>query len=308
MRFSARAFVALVLALGLAAAAAVSAQTTVSSTDLQRLQDALDDASDEVGRVRGRDVTRAERLEGELAELRDEVAYLRVKVRREKNVPRSEYHDLRDSLDDLRSRARGDVPGGRPGGTATPLPQPVEPRAGAGRSGSTAGGRQGASVIPVGQEIDVRLQDPLSSDRNQVEDRFVATTVVDLMVGDRMVIPAGSEVRGVVSAVDPAGRIDRTGRMTVTFDQITVNGQTHLMRGTVIRALESSGVRGEAGRIGAGAGVGAIIGGILGGVRGALVGILVGSGGVIAATEGKDVELPVGTILRVRLDTPPAIK
>jgi TolA-binding protein len=307
MRFSARAFVALVLALGLAAAAAVSAQTTVSSTDLQRLQDALDDASDEVGRVRGRDVTRAERLEGELAELRDEVAYLRVKVRREKNVPRSEYHDLRDSLDDLRSRARGDVPGTRPGGTAAPLPQPVGP-GGAGRGGSATAGAPRGSVIPVGQEIDVRLQDPLSSDRNQVEDRFVATTVVDLMVGDRMVIPAGSEVRGVVSAVDPAGRIDRTGRMTVTFDQITVNGQTHTMRGTVIRALESSGVRGEAGRIGAGAGVGAIIGGILGGVRGALVGILVGSGGVIAATEGKDVELPVGTILRVRLDTPPAIK
>jgi hypothetical protein len=308
MRPSARAFAALVFALCLASVAAMSAQTSVSSTDLQRLQHALDDATDEVTRVRGRDATRAERLEGELAELRDEVAYLRVKVRREKNVPRSEYHDLRDRLDDLRSRARGDVPGSRPGGTATPLPQPAEPSGAAGRAGTTAGAGQRASAIPVGQEIDLRLQDALSSDRNQVEDRFVATTVVDLMVGDRVVIPAGSEARGVVSSVDPAGRIDRTGRMTVSFDQITVNGQTHLMRGTVVRALESTGVRGEAGRIGAGAGVGAIIGGILGGVRGALVGILVGSGGVIAATEGKDVELPVGTILRVRLDTPPAIK
>ena len=44
--------------------------------------------------------------------------------------------------------------------------------------------------------------------------------------------------------------------------------------------------------------------GILGGFRGALAGILIGGGGTIAATEGNDVELPVGTVLRVRLDTP----
>jgi len=51
-------------------------------------------------------------------------------------------------------------------------------------------------------------------------------------------------------------------------------------------------------------GVGAIIGGILGGFKGALAGILIGGGGTIAATEGKDVELPPGTVLRVRLDSP----
>lgn len=76
------------------------------------------------------------------------------------------------------------------------------------------------------------------------------------------------------------------------------------MRATVTQALESSGVRGEAGKIGTGAGVGAVIGGILGGVKGAIAGILIGGGGTIAATEGKDVELPTGTVLRVRLDSP----
>jgi hypothetical protein len=30
--------------------------------------------------------------------------------------------------------------------------------------------------------------------------------------------------------------------------------------------------------------------------------VLVGGGGTIAATDGSDVQLPVGTILRVRLD------
>jgi hypothetical protein len=32
--------------------------------------------------------------------------------------------------------------------------------------------------------------------------------------------------------------------------------------------------------------------------------VLVGGGGTIAATEGSDVDLPVGTILRIQLDQP----
>jgi len=38
-------------------------------------------------------------------------------------------------------------------------------------------------------------------------------------------------------------------------------------------------------------------------VKGAVAGILIGGGGVIAATEGKDVHLPEGTVLRVRFDS-----
>ena len=68
------------------------------------------------------------------------------------------------------------------------------------------------------------------------------------------------------------------------------------------QALESEGLKGEVGHIGAGAGVGAILGGILGGVKGAIAGVLIGGGGVIAATEGKDVHLPEGTVLRVRFE------
>ena len=50
--------------------------------------------------------------------------------------------------------------------------------------------------------------------------------------------------------------------------------------------------------------MGAIIGGIVGGLKGALIGAAVGGGGVIAATEGKDIELPAGSIIRIRMDTP----
>ena len=154
----------------------------------------------------------------------------------------------------------------------------------------------------------MRLQSPLSSATSQVEDRFEATTVVDLRDADgRVVVPAGSLARGVVSSVNKAGRIERKGSMQVAFDRITIKGRSYPMRATVTQAIESEGIKGEKEKIGIGAGAGAIIGGILGGVKGAIAGILIGGGGTIAATEGKDVELPAGTALRVRLDSPLAL-
>jgi hypothetical protein len=158
--------------------------------------------------------------------------------------------------------------------------------------------------IPVGTEIDVRLQAPLNSGTSQVEDRFEATTLVDVSVSGHVAIPAGSVARGVITAVEPATRTNRTAKMTVSFDQVTVNGRAYPMRGTVTQAIEGEGIRGETGRIATGAGVGAVIGGILGGFKGALLGVLVGGGGITAATEGKEVELPQGAVLRVRLDSP----
>jgi hypothetical protein len=137
-----------------------------------------------------------------------------------------------------------------------------------------------------------------------VEDRFEGTSLVDLNVGGRTVIPAGSVMRGVVTSVEPATRTNRTARMAVSFDQVTIGGRPYPMRGTVTQAIEGEGLRGEAGRIGAGAGIGAIIGGILGGVRGVLAGIAIGGGGTILATEGREVELPQGSVLRVRFDSP----
>jgi hypothetical protein len=302
-----------------ALATPASAQpTTATAADIQRLQDQVYNLDREISRLRSSDPQRVSQLQSELDDLRDEVVYLRVKLRREGTLSRSDYTDVRSRLDDLRGRVR-DLGGNvrdTTGETATGSRRTPSDSQGTNEPRSSTVDRDvdrgrrttGASAIPVGQELDVRLQDTLSSDRNQVEDRFTATTVVDLEVDGRVLIPAGSEMRGVISSVHPAGRVDRKGSMTVSFDQITIEDRSYPLRGTVTQALESEGVRGEAARIGTGAGVGAIIGGILGGLKGALAGILIGGGGVIAATEGKDVELPAGTILRVSLDTPPDLR
>ena len=164
---------------------------------------------------------------------------------------------------------------------------------------------QNPNEIPVGTEFDVRLQNPLTSKTAQVEERFDATTMVDLRdERGRVMVPAGSVMRGVISSVHPASRMERKGSMTVAFDRVTINGRAYPIRATVSQALESEGIMGEKEKIGIGAGAGAILGAILGGAKGALAGILIGGGGTIAATEGKDVELPSGTVLRVRMDAP----
>ena len=310
-------------------AASASAQTSrVSDIDIQRLQEQVYQASNDIARMRA-DADTTDRLEAELTELREEVIYLRVKMRKGETVTRTEYADVRDRLQTFRTRVRegrrGDtrMPGASSGsgaGTTSGVGSGTttrDPGYGSDRTRTRDSGygddrsrprRTGESVIPVGQEIDVRLTNQLSSDTAQVEERFEATTVVDLQSGNDVLIPAGSVVRGVVSSVNRATRTDRKGSLTVSFDQITVRGRDYPMRGTVTEAIESEGIRGEAGRIGAGSAIGGIIGGIIGGVKGALLGVLIGGGGTIAATEGKDVTLPAGTILRVRLDDPPAVR
>jgi hypothetical protein len=297
-------------------AAQASAQTAVSSTEIQRLQDEVYQAGGDLSRLRTSDALEAGRLEDELDTLRDEVIYLKVKQRKENNVSRREFTEVRDRLQDIRSRARGESTRSTTG-TSSNTTSGTSSGSGSSSSGSTREApiyddrrttRSSQSGIPVGTEIDVRLQGELTSDTAQVEDRVEATTVVDLYEGNRVLIPAGSLVRGIVTSVNRASRTDRKGSLTLSFNQVVVGNRTHTMRGTVTQALESEGLRGEAGRIGAGSAVGAIIGGIIGGVKGALIGVLIGGGGTMVATEGKDVTLPPGTILRVRMDTPPDIR
>jgi len=286
MRCIRRAALTALITIGLAASAA--AQGNVTQADIQRLQDNVYQAGTDVTQARTRDAARANQLQAELDDLRDEVIYLKVKLRKEGSLARSEYADVRDRVENLRTRARGDATNASappPAPAAAPAPQ--APRS------TTNTPAAGTGQIPVGTELDVRVGTRLNSGTAAVEDRFEATTLVDFNSGGRTLVPAGSVMRGVVTSVEPATRTNRTARMTLSFDQLTVNGRAYPMRGTVTQAIEGEGIKGETARIGTGAGVGAIIGGILGGFKGALAGILIGAGGTLAATEGKEVDLPV---------------
>jgi len=319
------ALAALVAAALAAPAVAQQNYSQVTQADIQRLQDSAFQAGSDVQQLKGRDASRAAQLQTQLDDLRDEVIYLKVKLRKEGSLQRSEYASVRDRLDDLRSQAANYTTSYTPssgsnattgtGGNTTYRPGASSNTTGSQASSSTrnttpsqstTGGRE--VEVPSGTEMDVRLTNTLNSGTAQVEDRFEGTTLVDLNINGRTVIPAGSVMRGVVTSVDPATRTNRTAKMTVSFDQVTVNGRAYPIRGTVTQAIQGEGIKGEAGKIATGAGVGAVLGGILGGVKGAILGTVIGGGGITAATEGKEVELPQGTVLRVRFDSPAQIQ
>jgi len=290
----------LLIALALALAPPpAAAQSTVTASDIQRVQDAIYDASGTVAQLRSRDASLAADLQRELDDARDEAVYLKVKLRKNESVSTREFSDLRARVGNIRSQAEGAIGRDRPADRGI-NDSPRAPVATSGRRTSS-----NPDEIPAGTEFDVRLQKTLSSSTAQVEDRFEATTLVDLRDEEgRVLVPAGSVMRGTIADVTKATRIERKGKLRVAFDRITIKGRSYPMAASVTQALESEGIMGEKEKIGIGAGAGAILGAILGGAKGAVAGILIGGGGVIAATEGSDVDLPAGTILRVRLDAP----
>ena len=89
---------------------------------------------------------------------------------------------------------------------------------------------------------------------------FEATMLLDYAEGGRVLVPAGSLVRGFVSSVRAAAGIDRRGSLTLSFDEIEIGPRMYRLRASVTKALD-----GKAGkdlqRIGAGAVVGAILAG-----------------------------------------------
>jgi hypothetical protein len=267
------------------------AQVAIDMSTLERRYEDAQAAYD-------RNQTSADRQE--ISDIRDELGYLRVKQRTNQTVTRSERQRLSDRLDRYMTR----IGNGRTSSNGINDRNDRNDRNGRyGNNNDRIGSTQGRLEIPSGTEVDVRLETALTSDTAQVEDRVEATTLIDLYNGNNLIVPAGAKLTGWVTSVDRASRTDRKGSLTLEFNRININGRTRDTKAYVTQALESDGIKGEAGRIGAGSAVGAIIGGILGGVKGAVAGVLIGGGGVIAATEGKDVHLAEGTVLRVRFDS-----
>jgi hypothetical protein len=259
----------------------------VTESDLAKLDATVAEISQRVANLKVSDATLAADVEKSLALLKDDVTYLRVRLRREGSLQRADYADVRDRLETLRVKSLGKVTG-----------QPV-------RTDDPMTGEMW--IVPVGTEMDVRLQTALSSETAKVEQRFEATTLVDLKLGGDVRIPAGTIVRGFVGSVRRAGRVERKGSLTLAFDEILLPRGPSRLRASVTQALDGKSSE-DVSRIGTGAAIGAIVGGLIGGGKGLLLGVLVGGGGTIAATDGSDVNLPNGTVLRIRIDAPLEIR
>lgn len=168
---------------------------------------------------------------------------------------------------------------------------------------ATAAARQ----LRAETSIPITLETTHSTATSHPEDRVDARVRADVASGGRVVIPAGSELRGSLVTVRRPGRVKGLGYMSMSFHELVVNGKTYRIstRRIGVQAKPSHGK--DAKIIGGGAGAGAVVGAIVDGKSGAAKGALIGAGagtGAVLATRGNEVTFGAGSRWRVRLTRP----
>lgn len=172
------------------------------------------------------------------------------------------------------------------------------------RSSATRVSQPAIVTLPEGATFALVLDTPLSSETSAAGDRVVAKLAEDVRVGEKVVVPAGSEVRGQVTAAVPSGRVKGDARLAFDFDTLVLKGKEHAIAARAIDITAANQHKRDAAIIGIGAGAGAIIGAIVDGGKGAGIGGLIGGAtgtGVVLRNKGKEVELGAGSRMTVEL-------
>jgi len=163
------------------------------------------------------------------------------------------------------------------------------------------------SRLPAGTALPVTFETTVSSATSNAEDKVLARVRADVRSGGRVVVPAGSELRGHVLTARRSGKVKGRAYLSLRFTELSVGGRTYPVSTGRIAVLAPRTHGRDAKIIGGGAAAGALVGAIADGGKGAGVGALVGGGagtGAVLATRGKEVTLPAGARWRVRLLKP----
>ena len=166
-------------------------------------------------------------------------------------------------------------------------------------------------TIPAGKFINVRVDQPLSSDRNQQGDYFSATLMDPIVVDGIVVAQRGQRVSGRVVEVDKGGRVSGVARLGLQITELTaVDGQQLPVETQFISRNAPSTVGRDAGVVAGTTALGAAIGAAAGWGTGAAIGAGAGAAagaGVQAATKGERVKIPSETRLTFTLEKPVTI-
>ena len=197
---------------------------------------------------------------------------------------------------------------------------PAANTADAPRAGSDDPDRTAASLpafrevtLPAGTVLPVELTTRVGSEISSVEDAVRGTLRRAVVVSGVQAFPAGTAVIGHVTAADRSARVKGRARVAFRFTTIDPPGDAErlTMRTDTVSRLAQATKKQDAAKIGGGAAGGAIIGGILGGGDGAAKGAAIGGAagtGVVLSTRGKEVTLPAGTAVSVRLAAPLTVR
>jgi hypothetical protein len=159
--------------------------------------------------------------------------------------------------------------------------------------------------IPAGTNLTIRINQHISVKTSRAGDRFDGE-VVDPVVGDndRVVIPRGSPVSGVVVASHRRGHFKGSSILELRLTYLTLNGTRYALDTKDLTQTKKGKGKRSAAFIGGGTGLGMLVGGVASGGVGLLVGGLVGAGGGTALgglTGNRDIDIPAESIVRFKL-------
>ena len=161
---------------------------------------------------------------------------------------------------------------------------------------------------PVGTVLTVRIQDFLSSNKNEPGDRFMATLQQPLVIEGWVVARPGQTVMGEVTSANKAGRVKGTSELAVELSEIVlVDGQQVPIRTQLMKNYGKQSHDEDASVIAGGAAMGILIGATAGEGKGAAIGAGVGAAaGVIGvlSTRGHATEIYPESTITFRLDAP----
>lgn len=163
-------------------------------------------------------------------------------------------------------------------------------------------------TIKPGTYATVRINQWLSSDRNQQGDTFTAILEQPIVVDGFVVAQRGQTVYGRVTEAQKAGRVEGTSRLGVELTQLTlVDGEQAPIQSQMINRNGPTSVGRDAAAIGGTTALGAIIGAGAGLGRGAAIGAGAGAAaGVIGVllTRGRPTVIYPESVLTFQLQAP----
>jgi len=146
-------------------------------------------------------------------------------------------------------------------------------------------------TIPVGTVVITRLNEPLSSDHNQIGDQFTGVLEQPIVVNGWVVARRGQTVVGQVKSVKKAGRVAGTSQLGVELTNLTlVDGEQAPILTELWKASGGTSHGADATTIAGGTGLGAAIGAAADWGRGAAIGAGAGAVagiGAVLLTRGR---------------------
>ena len=160
-------------------------------------------------------------------------------------------------------------------------------------------------VVPAGTQLTVALSSDLSTKTSTPGDAFEARLASDLMVDNRVAVPAGARVTGTITdVISGSNAIGATPLLGLKFNHLELaNGQTIPISGEINEQGKSEKVQDTAKILG-GVAAGAILGHqVKTNNRGKVIGGLLGGaiGAVAAKKTGSEVQLAAGSTLTIAL-------